>query len=144
VASLPPKKKEGKYTNWKLEANKLALEEAVKANLDGLPQPIQQLSYDSPVIIPDATLRHAVKEKKQRVSISTKGKNLDSVLAKRQAPESGKKSKSLTTHKNRTFLQNVAKVRDANNNGMTRSEMIAIIEEYCGASSWTQAEKHLD
>jgi hypothetical protein len=41
---LPPKKKKVKYTDWKLEANKLALEAAVKANLDGLPQPIQQLS----------------------------------------------------------------------------------------------------
>jgi hypothetical protein len=47
-----------------LKAKKLALEAAVKANLDGLPQPIQELLHGSPVIIPDATLRRAVKEKK--------------------------------------------------------------------------------
>jgi hypothetical protein len=38
AASLPHKKRKGTYTDWTLEANKMALEAAVKEKIDGLQQ----------------------------------------------------------------------------------------------------------
>ena len=90
-----------------------------------------------PLTPPDTVRHHADKEK----LIATNSKCEDSYLFVKQSRSV--RQNGLTTPEQRTFLQNSACLRDRENNGIARKEVIDIIVELCGATTHKKAENHL-
>jgi hypothetical protein len=126
--------KKGKYTNWRLEPYASALAKAVDAKLRNL-DPHEAAGA---ITIPDGTLRRAVKAAKE--AAAKKGGEGILYLDEFHRESKGD-SKMLTTEEDRRYIQQLIVMRDMRNNGMTRHEVLGVIQMLTGAT-FDQAEQH--
>ena len=126
--------KKGKYTNWSQEPYASALAKAVDAKLRNLDP--HEAAGD--ITIPGGTLRRAVKEAKE--AAAKKGGEGVLYLDEFQREKRGD-SKMLTTEEDRRYIQQLITMRDLRNNGMTRMEVLGVIQMLTGAT-FDQVEQH--
>ena len=131
----PSKAPRGQYKNWSIEPYASAMARAIEASLKGL-DPQQAAGT---IVIPPGTLRKRVKDAKAEAE---KGKEGDTLyLDQFQRQKKSASNKSLTTELDRTYLQQLITLRDLKNNGMTRKEVIGVIQKLTGADFDT-AQNH--
>ena len=134
AAAKPPPStaRSKKYISWKTEPGKSALARAVEAKLKGLDP---QLAAGV-IVIPRQTLDNHVRYAKEAAK---KMGGLDTLYLN---DFSGKEDNNmLTTKLDRVYLQELIALRDLKNNGMTRREVICVIQQLTGAT-FEKAEQH--
>ena len=132
-----PTTSRGKYKNWKLEQYKSALDRAAEASLNG---DDPQLAAGADIIIPGATLRKRVKEIKATLS-ERKGAEYYLYLRDFERGSNRDSTRCLTSELDRSYIQQLIVLRDMHNNGMTRSEVIGLIQKLA-TCSFAKAEQH--
>ena len=128
-ASTAPSRK---YISWKTEPGKSALVRAVEAKLKGLDP---QLAAGV-IVIPRQTLDKHIRYAKQAAK---KMGGLDTLYLKDFTRK--EENCMLTTELDRVYLQELIALRDLRNNGMTRREVIHLIQQLTGAT-FEKAEQH--
>jgi hypothetical protein len=129
----PAKKPRGTYVNWSAPCNF----DAIKAAVAGTESTQWIDTEDAVIPVPRSTV-YSVKKRLSTAQKKDKWSSMDDVMLL-AVPEKG-----LTTFKQREWLADVIRFRDKNNNGMTRKEVIQVLEELADANGPKAAENHLD
>jgi hypothetical protein len=125
----------GPYINWKIEPFKSALDRATEASLKDLDP--QEAAGD--IIIPSATLRRRIQEMTTTASAMKGSEYL--YLKDFDRGVNQYSTRSLTSELDRAYIQQLIVLRDMHNNGMTRTEVIALIQKLA-TCSFAKAEQH--
>ena len=127
----PPITSGRKYTNWKQDPTKSALARDVEAKLKGIGR---QLSAGE-IIIPDGTLQDHVRYTKDKA----KKRGVQLIIYLKYFAQG--ETKTLTTELDRVYIQQLITLCDLKNNGMSRMEVIGIIQKMTKAY-FEKAEQH--
>ena len=120
------------YKYWKAPENARALARAVNACLDSE----DPKKVTGQIIVPWGTLNRDIEKEREHRKYATHCAIYGDV-----EPEPKNKSALLTTENYRNFIQRIIKMRDKNNNGMSRAEVISLTMTLTDASR-IQATNH--
>jgi len=125
--AISKKRKRGKYKKWSESENFKEIAKALKGKVGSDSEDTDTMALP---VVSRSTLYSIKKQMKTDILVHSE-------------VFSGQKN-SLTSKKDREEIANIICLRDLNNNGMSRKEVVSMIQEYSLAATYKKAEDHFD